>query len=137
MARERLPRGTAGQTYRRALAVGETDENAGFHYEFCNEFYALWLDPSMTYSCAYFEPPDITLKQAQIAKVDLALRKVGLRPGQRLLDVGCGWGATAARAVERYGASAVGLTLEGANGFAIAAATEGALRSLIEVPRGK
>lgn len=65
----------------------------------------------MTYSCAYFEPPDITLKQAQMAKVDLALRKVDLRPGQRLLDVGCGWGATAARAVERYGASAVGLTL--------------------------
>jgi cyclopropane-fatty-acyl-phospholipid synthase len=111
MERQRLPRGTAGQTYRRALPADQTDENAGFHYEFSNDFYALWLDPSMTYSCAYFEPADSTLKQAQMAKVDLALRKVDLRPGHRLLDIGCGWGATAARAVERYGASAVGLTL--------------------------
>jgi cyclopropane-fatty-acyl-phospholipid synthase len=111
MPRQQLPRGTAGQTYRRALPVDETDENAGFHYEFSNDFYALWLDPSMTYSCAYFREPDQTLEEAQMAKVDLALGKVGLQPGHRLLDVGCGWGATAARAVEQYGARAVGLTL--------------------------
>jgi cyclopropane-fatty-acyl-phospholipid synthase len=107
----KLPRGKPGQTYRRAPPPEQTDEHAGFHYEFSNEFYALWLDPTMTYSCAYFERPDMTLEQAQMAKVDLAFGKVGLRAGHRLLDIGCGWGATAARAVERYGASAVGLTL--------------------------
>lgn len=111
MPRSTYPRGRPGQTYRRALAAAETDENAGFHYEFSNDFYALWLDPTMTYSCAYFERPDMTLEDAQMAKVDLAFRKVGLGKGHRLLDIGCGWGATAARAVERYGATAVGLTL--------------------------
>ena len=111
MARERLPRGKPGQTYRRALPADTTDVNAGFHYEFSNEFYALWLDPSMTYSCAYFERPEMDLEQAQMAKIDLAFRKVGLAPGHRLLDIGCGWGAAAARAVETCGASAVGLTL--------------------------
>jgi cyclopropane-fatty-acyl-phospholipid synthase len=111
MTEPKRPRGKPGQTYRRALAPEQTDENAGFHYEFSNEFYALWLDPSMTYSCAFFDPPGLGLEEAQMAKVDLAFRKVGLQQGHRLLDVGCGWGATAARAVERYGASAVGLTL--------------------------
>ena len=111
MARSTIPRGKPGQTYRRSLPASQTDENAGFHYEFSNAFYALWLDPSMTYSCAYFERPEFTLEQAQMAKIDLAFRKVGLRKGHRLLDIGCGWGATAARAVERVGASAVGLTL--------------------------
>jgi len=111
MDRPRLPRGKPGQTYRRALPSDQTDPTAGFHYEFSNEYYALWLDPSMMYSCAYFERPDMSLEDAQMAKVDLAFRKVGLAPGHRLLDIGCGWGATAARAVERYGASAVGLTL--------------------------
>jgi len=111
MAELRPPRGTAGQTYRRALPALQTDANAGFHYEFSNAFYALWLDPSMTYSCAYFDSPDATLEEAQMAKVDLAFRKVGLSAGHRLLDIGCGWGAAAARAVQRHGASAVGLTL--------------------------
>jgi cyclopropane-fatty-acyl-phospholipid synthase len=111
MTGERLPRGRPGQTYRRSLPPGQTDVNAGFHYEFSNAFYALWLDPTMTYSCAFFENPGMTLEQAQVAKVDLAFRKVDLRPGHRLLDIGCGWGAAAARAVETYGASAVGLTL--------------------------
>lgn len=111
MGGAQFPRGKAGQTYRRALRPDETDENAGYHYEFSNDFYALWLDPTMTYSCAYFERPDMPLQEAQMAKVDLAFRKVGLAKGHRLLDIGCGWGATAERAVERYGASAVGLTL--------------------------
>jgi cyclopropane-fatty-acyl-phospholipid synthase len=111
MVEPRIPRGRAGQTYRRSLPSDQVDDEAGFHYEFSNEFYALWLDPTMTYSCAYFERPDMTLAEAQMAKVDLAFRKVGLAPGHRLLDIGCGWGGTAARAVEKYGASAVGLTL--------------------------
>jgi cyclopropane-fatty-acyl-phospholipid synthase len=81
------------------------------HYDLSNEFFQLFLDPSMTYSCAYFERDGMTLEQAQQAKIDLALGKCDLRPGQRLLDVGCGWGATIRRAVEKYGVRAVGLTL--------------------------
>lgn len=81
------------------------------HYDLSNEFFALFLDPSLTYSCAYFDPPGISLAQAQQAKIDLALGKCDLKPGQRLLDIGCGWGATIRRAVERFGVRAVGLTL--------------------------
>jgi cyclopropane-fatty-acyl-phospholipid synthase len=87
------------------------DDQAGFHYEFSNEFYALWLDRTMTYSCAYFPTGTETLEQAQQAKVDLALRKLQVAPGQRLLDVGCGWGAAAARAAELHRVRAIGLTL--------------------------
>src|SRR6202012_4067109 len=62
------------------------------HYDLCDDFFRLFLDPSQTYSCAYFERDDMTLEQAQTAKVDLALGKLGLRPGMTLLDIGCGWG---------------------------------------------
>jgi len=86
-------------------------EDVQAHYDLSNEFFALFLDPSMTYSCAYFERDDMTLEEAQRAKVDLALGKLDLQPGQRLLDVGCGWGATVRRAVESHDVSAVGLTL--------------------------
>ncbi|MFI6959473.1 cyclopropane mycolic acid synthase family methyltransferase [Nocardia sp. NPDC050408] len=81
------------------------------HYDVSDDFYRLFLDPSMTYSCAYFEHDDMTLEQAQLAKIDLALGKLDLRPGMTLLDIGCGWGTTMFRAVERYGVKVVGLTL--------------------------
>jgi cyclopropane fatty-acyl-phospholipid synthase-like methyltransferase len=74
-------------------------------------FFRLFLDPTQTYSCAYFERDDMTLEEAQIAKIDLALGKLGLQPGMTLLDVGCGWGATMGRAVERYDVNVIGLTL--------------------------
>ncbi|WP_099024931.1 cyclopropane mycolic acid synthase family methyltransferase [Mycolicibacterium palauense] len=81
------------------------------HYDLSDEFFRLFLDPSQTYSCAYFEREDMTLEEAQLAKIDLALGKLGLQPGMRLLDVGCGWGSTMRRAVERYDVDVVGLTL--------------------------
>ena len=81
------------------------------HYDLSDEFFRLFLDPSQTYSCAYFERDDMTLEQAQAAKVDLSLSKLGLRPGMTLLDVGCGWGATLMRAIENYDVDVVGLTL--------------------------
>ncbi len=82
-----------------------------YHYDVSNEFYTRWLDPAMVYSCAYFERGDETLAQAQTAKIDHILRKLRLQPGQRLLDVGCGWGALVLRAASRYGAQCVGITL--------------------------
>ncbi|BBZ10495.1 cyclopropane mycolic acid synthase family methyltransferase [Mycobacterium branderi] len=81
------------------------------HYDLSDEFFALFLDPSRTYSCAYFERDDMTLEEAQLAKIDLALGKLGLQPGMTLLDVGCGWGATMRRAIEKYDVNVVGLTL--------------------------
>ncbi len=81
------------------------------HYDLSDDFFRLFLDPTQTYSCAYFERDDMTLKEAQIAKIDLALGKLGLQPGMTLLDVGCGWGATMRRAIEKYDVNVVGLTL--------------------------
>ena len=81
------------------------------HYDLSDDFFRLFLDPTQTYSCAYFERDDMTLEEAQIAKIDLALGKLGLQPGMTLLDVGCGWGATMMRAVEKYDVNVIGLTL--------------------------
>src|SRR5437660_5758563 len=81
------------------------------HYDVSNEFFALWLDPTMTYSCALWEPGD-TLERAQIRKLDDVLDGVRARGAARLLDVGCGWGSLLRRATESYGVRrAVGLTL--------------------------
>lgn len=86
-------------------------EEVQAHYDLSDDFFALFLDPSMTYSCAYFEREEMTLEEAQRAKIDLSLGKCELEPGMRLLDIGCGWGATAMRAAEKYGAKVIGLTL--------------------------
>jgi len=81
------------------------------HYDLSDEFYRLFLDPSQMYSCAYFVRDDMTLQEAQAAKIDLSLSKLDLRAGMTLLDVGCGWGQTLMRAIEQYDVNAVGLTL--------------------------
>jgi cyclopropane-fatty-acyl-phospholipid synthase len=81
------------------------------HYDLSDDFYRLFLDPTQTYSCAYFVRDDMSLEEAQLAKVDLALGKLDLRPGMKLLDVGCGWGATLLRAVDRFDVDVTGLTL--------------------------
>jgi len=86
-------------------------EDVQAHYDLSDDFFRLFLDPTQTYSCAYFERDDMTLEEAQIAKIDLSLGKLGLQPGMTLLDVGCGWGATINRALERYDVNVVGLTL--------------------------
>ncbi|OBI14181.1 cyclopropane mycolic acid synthase family methyltransferase [Mycobacterium sp. E2497] len=86
-------------------------EDVQAHYDLSDDFFALFLDPTRTYSCAYFERDDMTLEAAQLAKVDLSLGKLGLQAGQTLLDIGCGWGTTIVRALERYDVNVVGLTL--------------------------
>jgi cyclopropane-fatty-acyl-phospholipid synthase len=86
-------------------------EDVQAHYDLSDEFFELFLDQTRTYSCAYFEREDMTLEEAQIAKVDLSLGKLGLQPGMTLLDIGCGWGTTIIRGLERYDVNVVGLTL--------------------------
>ncbi|BBY80287.1 class I SAM-dependent methyltransferase [Mycolicibacterium pulveris] len=94
-----------------AQTRGSDKNEVQFHYDISNDFFRLWQDPTQTYSCAYFERDDMTLEEAQMAKVDLALGKLGLQPGMTLLDIGCGWGSTIMRAVDRYDVNVIGLTL--------------------------
>ncbi len=89
----------------------ENQASVAFHYDVSNEFYALWLDQSMVYSCAYFERPDDSLEQAQFAKLDHICRKLMLQPRDHLLDIGCGWGALVIHAAKYYGVRAHGITL--------------------------
>ena len=86
-------------------------EAIAYHYDVSNDFYRLWLDREMVYSCAYFRTPGDTLEQAQLQKLDYILGKLRLQPGQRLLDIGCGWGALVLHAARDYGVRAVGITL--------------------------
>lgn len=84
------------------------------HYDVSNRFYELILGPSMTYTCAVYPTPGATLEEAQAEKYDLVARKLDLRPGQRLLDVGCGWGGMVRHAAREYGVQALGVTLSAA-----------------------
>jgi len=78
-------------------------ENVHRHYDLGNEFYRLWLDRDMVYTCAYFPTPDVTLEEAQVAKMDLVCRKLRLEPGERVIEAGCGWGSLALFMVKHYG----------------------------------
>jgi len=82
-----------------------------YHYDVSNDFYALWLDQRMVYSCAYFHSPEDDLDAAQERKLDYLCRKLRLKPGQRLLDIGCGWGGLVMHAARHYGVDATGITL--------------------------
>ena len=90
----------------------ESDRAAiSFHYDVSNEFYGLWLDAEWVYSCAYFKTADESLDQAQHNKLEHICRKLRLQPGERLLDIGCGWGALVCWAAKHYGVRAHGITL--------------------------
>ena len=86
-------------------------KNIQYHYDVSNDFYALWLDARRVYSCAYFTTPDMSLEAAQQAKLDHICRKLDLKPGERFLDIGCGWGGLVLHAAQHYGVQAVGITL--------------------------
>jgi cyclopropane-fatty-acyl-phospholipid synthase len=114
----RPARATSGQpprrwrgTLRRRHSIARDRRAVRFHYDVGNEFFALWLDPRMVYSCGYFEHHDVDLETAQQAKLDHICRKLRLRAGERLLDIGCGWGALVIHAAQHYGVEAVGVTL--------------------------
>lgn len=82
-----------------------------YHYDVSNDFYRLILGPTMVYSCAYFATPDDSLEEAQTRKLDVICRKLDLKPGERLLDIGCGWGSLIMHAAANFGVEAVGVTL--------------------------
>ena len=104
--------GLLGRLRRRFSHTRESDSDAiQYHYDVSNAFYAEWLDERMVYSCGYFENGDETLAEAQVKKIDHILSKIQLQPGQRLLDIGCGWGALVLRAAQKFGAHCVGVTL--------------------------
>jgi cyclopropane-fatty-acyl-phospholipid synthase len=99
---------------RRRLALHSRSRDADsirHHYDVSNTFYRLVLGPSMTYSCALYPEPDTSLEEAQAAKYELICRKLGLQPGMRLLDVGCGWGGMVRHAAREHGVEAVGVTI--------------------------
>jgi cyclopropane-fatty-acyl-phospholipid synthase len=109
-----VPAEEAPARWRRGLLAHTRGRDAAaiaHHYDLSNRFYRLLLGPSMAYSCAVFERPTMTLEQAQAEKFDLVCRKLDLRPGQRLLDVGAGWGGMVIHAAANYGVRAIGVTL--------------------------
>ncbi len=95
----------------RVHSLGRDRAAIAHHYDLSNEFYELFLGPSMTYSCARFTDPTRTLEEAQAAKYELVCRKLDLRPGVRFLDVGCGWGGMVMHAARHHGVDAVGVTI--------------------------
>ncbi len=115
----RLPAGRHHQPIQRNRArlggerhsIERNRQAIAYHYDVSNDFYALWLDQHMVYSCAYFATPDEDLDTAQHRKLDYICRKLRLQPGQRLLDVGCGWGGLVVHAAQHYGVTVTGITL--------------------------
>lgn len=104
--------GVMGRIQRRFGHTHQSDSKAiRYHYDVSNAFYAQWLGEGMVYSCGYFEQGGETLDEAQAKKIDHILTKIRLQPGQRLLDIGCGWGALVLRAAQHFGAQCVGVTL--------------------------
>ena len=110
----------------RLYATNRDRQAVQFHYDVSNKFYKMWLDERLVYSCAYFPNGDETLDEAQEAKLDLLCRKLELRPGERLLDVGCGWGGLVLHAARRYDVCATGITLSAAQAEEARARIDGA-----------
>ena len=102
--RGRLPRLVKSLDRPRSNALAAARDNIHHHYDLGNEFYRLWLDREMLYTCAYFPTPDVPLEHAQVAKMDHVCRKLRLRPGDTVVEAGCGWGALALHMATRYGA---------------------------------
>ncbi|MHB8130313.1 MAG: class I SAM-dependent methyltransferase [Mobilitalea sp.] len=92
-------------------SLQKSKDNISYHYDIGNDFYQLWLDKTMTYSCGYFKDEDDTLDQAQANKVDYILKKLNLKEGNTLLDIGCGWGELIILAAKKYKVKAMGITL--------------------------
>ncbi|MGE5404661.1 MAG: class I SAM-dependent methyltransferase [Candidatus Saccharibacteria bacterium] len=92
-------------------SIKQQKSDISHHYDLGNEFFARWLDPTMSYSCAYFHSPDDTLEEAQLRKIDYTLKKLQLKPGETMLDIGSGWGWMIIHAAREYGVKSTGITL--------------------------
>ena len=103
--------GTALRAADKIRSLQRVKENIAHHYDLGNDFFRLWLDESLTYSCAYFRNASDTLEKAQQQKIEHSLKKLRLQPGETLLDIGCGWGGLVKQAAEHFGAAATGITL--------------------------
>jgi len=99
------------ETINKMSFIKKQKENIRNHYDLGNDFFNLWLDETMSYSCAYFKNPEETLFEAQIDKIDHILKKLQLKPGEKLLDIGSGWGCLIIRAAQQYGVKATGITI--------------------------
>jgi len=111
LGRPLAPPATQARVRGRLHSLGRDRQSISHHYDLSNEFYSLILDPHMAYSSAYFTDPSVDLESAQRAKLDLICGKLGLEPGMRMLDVGCGWGSLSLHAAAEYGAHVVGVTI--------------------------
>ena len=118
----------------RLHSLGRDREVIQHHYDVSNEFYRLFLGPTMVYSCAYFDSEEDSLEEAQRRKLDVICQKLRLQPGERMLDIGCGWGSLMIHAAENYGVRAVGVTLSELQAeYAREAITKAGLADVCEV----
>tara|TARA_R110001583_G_scaffold43030_1_gene136789 strand:- start:3823 stop:4980 length:1158 start_codon:yes stop_codon:yes gene_type:complete len=95
----------------KSISKSNSKEDIAYHYDIGNDFYSLWLDKTMSYSCAYFKTETDSLEDAQLNKIDHILKKLNLKEGQKLLDIGCGWGNLVIEAAKKYHVNALGITL--------------------------
>jgi cyclopropane-fatty-acyl-phospholipid synthase len=105
--------GKIGRPVKGDHSLSNDREAISFAYDLSNDFYQLWLDERMLYTCAYFLSPDEGLEAAQLRKIDTICRKLRLKPGEKFVDFGCGWGGLAIHAAKHYGAQVTGVTLAG------------------------
>src|SRR5713226_6031543 len=139
LPRQANPRDPTWAGRPRSIAQGIEGDRKGisFHYDRPSEFYRLFLGPTMQYTCSYFADPEESLAVSQRRKMDYICRKLRLEPGERFLDIGCGWGALVIRAAEKFGVDATGITLSEnqhrlANEHIRAAGLEGRCRVLLQ-----
>jgi len=134
LGRPPAPPASQARVSGRLHSLARDRSSISHHYDLSNEFYSLVLEPQMAYSCGYHATPDVSLEEAQRAKLDLVCTKLGLEPGMRVLDVGCGWGSLSLHAAQHFGAQVTGVTISREQkAFIDARIAERGLRDRVEI----